>query len=139
VRITFILLLLCAAFPLHAQLRTVHKTDETRHANGTLKTRTTTYTTTRRHPDPGSPYKKEKIIRISYDSTGHKTEAYKLVRQFTREGRPCRDLRMKRTSYSQGKRIRFEKSRCDGRRSIIREYHNGRCTGKCKYRQPKRT
>jgi hypothetical protein len=133
------LLLFCAAFPLCAQLRTLSKTDETRYASGTLKTRTTTYTTTHRRPDPGSPYKKEKIIRTSYDSAGRKTEDYKLVRQFTREGRPCRDLRLKQTNYSEGKRIRKEKSRCDGRRSVVREYANGRCISKCVNRRPKRS
>ena len=134
-----ILLLFCAAPPLQAQLRTVHKTEVVHHANGKIKTCTTTYTTTRRRPDPGSPYKKEKIVRTAFDSTGRKTEAYKLVRQFTREGRPCRDLRMKQTLYSHGKRIRFEKSRCDGRRSVVREYANGRRISKCVNRRPKRT
>jgi hypothetical protein len=139
VRVVLILLLFCAAFPLPAQLRTVHKTEVVHHANGKIKARTTTFTTTRRRPDPGSPYKKEKIVRTAFDSTGRRTEQYKLVRQFTREGRPCRDLRMKQTLYSKGKRIRFEKSRCDGRRSVVREYTNGRCTSKCVNRRPKRT
>jgi hypothetical protein len=139
VRVLLTLLLFCAAFPLYAQLHTVHKTELVYHANGKVSSRTTTYTTTRRRPDPGSPYKKEKIVRTAFDSAGRKTETYKLVRQFTREGRPCRDLRMKQTLYSQGKRIRFEKSRCDGRRSVVREYTNGRRISKCVNRRPKRT
>lgn len=138
-KILLSLLLFFTAFPLHAQLRTVRKTEVTLHTNGKLNTRTTTFTTTHRRPDPGSPYKKEKIVRTSYDSAGRKTEDYKLVRQFTREGRPCRDLRLKKKLYSNGKRIRSEKSRCDGRRSKVREYANGRCISKCVNRRPKRT
>ncbi|MGL5891164.1 MAG: hypothetical protein ACRC3B_14845 [Bacteroidia bacterium] len=115
------------------------KTEETVYPGGKIHTRTVTRTTTRRKPDLFNQYKKEKITVDTYDSAGVKQQHRITVKQYTREGRPCRELRLRQTNYnSHGKRIRSEKSRCDGRRSVVKEYSNGRCIRKCVERRPKK-
>lgn len=132
--------LLLGFLPLGAQLQTVRKVEDSYFPTGKLKTRTITYTTTRRKPDLYNQYKKEKLIIDTYDSTGTKVQHAVMVKQYTLEGRPCRELRVRIIDYdSRGHRIRFEKSRCDGKRSVIKEYQNKRRVKKCVERRPRKT
>jgi hypothetical protein len=136
VRKLLLLLLLTLALPLqesYAQARNAKPSKaplerKEYFANGNVKSVTVTKVKTPRNIDLFNLYKETKVIRTEFDSlTGRKIMHSERTTKIGMGGKHCYEYSSLKVVYDEnGKRKRYEKSKCDKRYYIRKDYVNGK-------------
>ena len=97
-------------------------------ANGNVKSITVTKVKTPRNIDLFNLYKETKVIRTEFDSlTGNKIMHTVRVTKIGMGGKHCYEYSSLRIDYDEnGKRKRYERSKCDKHYYIRKDYVNGK-------------
>ncbi|CAN5765006.1 hypothetical protein BH11BAC7_BH11BAC7_13500 [soil metagenome] len=131
------LLFLTLAFPLHeinAQTRRAPSKSPMERkeyfANGNVKSVTVTKVKTPRNIDLFNLYKETKVIRTEFDSlSGRRIMHTERTTKIGMGGKHCYEYSSLRIDYDEnGKRKRYEKSKCDKHYFISKDYVNGKVT-----------
>lgn len=110
------------------QTRTKKVTNKLFYKNGNIKSVAVTRTTLPKYMDPMNFYRKISVKVTEYDSLDrHKTREYSRTTKIGNDGTPCYEIYFEEIVYDTfGHRISYTMTKCDKRKSVFKEYSQGK-------------